>query len=118
MHHVQTSSSLCSTSFPMPKFRPATEKNLRAKLIVDKDRKYIIRTMATIVMSFIDRPTMADCAVAAKALVTKYPFLQDRHGKPHVSTGYFVNFSKELSGATGIKMSLSKLSNLHNQNGC
>ena len=36
-------------------------------------------------MRYVARPRMSDCAVAAKALVAKYPFLTDTIGKPHVS---------------------------------
>ena len=60
-------------------------KNLRDKSITDQDRKYIVRTLATVVMSFTPHPTMDECGVAAKALVAKYPFLADSLGKSHVS---------------------------------
>ena len=48
------------------------EENLCAKLIMGKDGKYMIRTLATIARSFTDRRKMANSAVAAKAMVTKY----------------------------------------------
>ena len=72
-------------SFSVPKFRTSTEKNLKEKMISDQDRKYIVRTLATIVMSHVSNPKTSDCAVAAKALVAKYPFLADTGGKPHMS---------------------------------
>jgi len=60
-------------------------KNLQLKSITDQDRKHIVRTLATVVMSFSPHPTTEDCGVAAKALVAKYSFLADTMGKPHVS---------------------------------
>jgi len=75
-----------TASFVVPMFRATTEKSLKEKCpISDKDRKYIVRTMATVLMSFNPQPRLGDCAVAAKALIAKYPFLGDTTGKPHVS---------------------------------
>ena len=51
----------------------------------DKERKYIVRTLATVLMSYVDHPRMSDCAIVAKALIVKFPFLADTVGKPHVS---------------------------------
>jgi len=49
-------------------FCAATEKSLNEQQsILDKERKYIVRTMATILMSFNPQPRQSDCAVAAKA---------------------------------------------------
>ena len=72
-------------SFSVPTFQPATETNLHNKTVTSKDQKYIVRTLATILMRYVARPRKSDCAVAAKALVAKYPFLADTIGKPHVS---------------------------------
>ena len=72
-------------TFLVPKFRAATEKNLREKILTDQDRRYIVRTLATILISHVSSPKMSDCAVAGKALVAKYPFLADTGTKPHVS---------------------------------
>lgn len=72
-------------SFSIPEFRPSTYSNLQQEILLDKDRKYIVRVLATILMSYVSRPTLGDCAVAAKALVAKHPHLGDTGSKPHVS---------------------------------
>lgn len=72
-------------AFHVPIFRAATEKSLKESIISDQDRKYIVRTLATILMSHVPSPKMSDCAIAAKALVAKYPFLGDTDASPHVS---------------------------------
>ena len=71
-------------AFHVPVFRSATEKNLKESISTDQDRKYIVRTLATILMSHVPSPKMGDCAIAAKALVAKYPFLGDTDTSPHV----------------------------------
>ena len=72
-------------SFRVPTFRSATEKSLQNKTITDKERKYIVRTLATVLMSYVDHPRMSDCAIVTKALIAKFPFLADTVGKPHES---------------------------------
>ena len=64
--------------FHVPVFRAATEKNLKESIVSDQDRKYIVRTLATILMSHVPSPKLSDCAIAAKPLVAKYPFLADK----------------------------------------
>lgn len=52
-------------------------KNLQSKVLMDTDRKYIVQTLATMLMTHIQRPPLQHCGVVAKALVTTYPFLRD-----------------------------------------
>ena len=61
-------------------FRVDTEDNLKGKRLGDDDRKYIIRVLATVLCTYVQRPSMRDCEVVAKSLVAKYTFL-----KEHVS---------------------------------
>jgi len=69
----------------VPKFCAATEKSLnKQQSISHKEEKYIVRTMATVLIDFNPQPRLSDCAVAAKALIAKYPFLGDTAGKPYV----------------------------------
>lgn len=77
--------------FSVPRFQACTEKSLQEKMISDQDRRYIVRTLATILMGHISDPKMTDCAIAAKALVAKYPFLGDTEGKPHFSWMKFIS---------------------------
>ena len=67
--------------FPIPQFRAATEKCLREKVLTDKDRKYVVQTMATMLMTYVSRPSMKDCNVVALSLVKKFPFLRDDEGE-------------------------------------
>ena len=46
---------------------------------------YVVRTLATVLMSYVDHLRMSDCAIVTKALIAKFPFLADTVGKPHVS---------------------------------
>ena len=45
----------------------------------DQDHRYIVRRLATVLMGHVSTPKMSDCAVAAKALVAKYPSLVQSH---------------------------------------
>ena len=70
--------------FPIPKFRAGTDKNLESKVLTDTDRKYIVQTLATMLMTHIQRPSLQHCGVVAKALVTMYKFLEDNEGDGEV----------------------------------
>ena len=53
----------------MPIFWQETHKNLKAEICTDRDRRYIVRTLATMLMSSVPDSTIHDCAVPAKALI-------------------------------------------------
>lgn len=72
-------------NFSVPTFRGTTEANIQNRSITDKDQKYIVRTLATILMSYTPSPKLSHCAIVAKALVVKYPFPSDSGAMPHVS---------------------------------
>lgn len=61
--------------FPIPVFRKATEENLKRCILTDADRKYMVQTLATVLMTKIERPTMTDCLQVSKALHKKFKFL-------------------------------------------
>ena len=63
--------------FPIPKFRPNTEENLQNKILKDTDRKYIVQSLATQLMTHVQQPSLRECA---KALVGKCEFLKDDEG--------------------------------------
>lgn len=71
--------------FPIPKFRPATEKNFLDKGLNDIDRKYVVQTMATMLMTYIQKPSLSECSIVAKSLIKKYEFLKDDEGDGEVS---------------------------------
>lgn len=63
--------------FPIPAFREATEKNLADGRVPPDDRKYIVRTLATMLLTYIQRPSMNDCGIVAQSLLCKYSFLKE-----------------------------------------
>lgn len=70
----------------MPMFRPETEKNLAEEVLVDVDKKYIVQTLATILMTQVQRPALTQCGAVAKKLIMKFPFLKDDEGDGEVSS--------------------------------
>ena len=74
--------------FPIPKFRSRTDANLQNKVLTDTDRKHVIQTLATILMTHVQRPSLKQCGVVAKALVDTYHFLKDDEGDGEVSVTY------------------------------
>lgn len=66
--------------FPIPMFRVDTQASLKERRIGDDDRRYMIRVLATVLCTYVQRPSMRDCEIVAKSLVAKYSFL-----KEHVS---------------------------------
>lgn len=75
---------LLSVPFTIPKFRASTEANLASKLLTDTDRKYVVQTLATVLMTKIQRPSMKDCQVVAQSLTAAHPFLKDDEGDGEV----------------------------------
>ena len=66
-----------SRDFQLPIFRPETQKNLQAERLTERDRRYIVRTLSTMLLSTNPHPSMSDCSVPAKAIVKEYTFLAD-----------------------------------------
>ena len=52
---------------------------------MDTDRKYVVQTLATMLMTHVQRPSLHQCGVVAKAFVEKYEFLKDDEGDGEVS---------------------------------
>ena len=53
-------------------------------MLTDADRKYIVQTFSTMLMSSESDPSLKLCGVAAKALVSKFSFLKDGEGDGEV----------------------------------
>ena len=68
----------------MPQFRASMEENLCKQVLTDADRKYIVQTLSTMLMSYVSDPSLKLCGVAAKALVSKFSFLKDGEGDGEV----------------------------------
>ena len=62
--------------FPIPTFRKSTENNFKDKKLDDDDRKYVVRTLTTMLCTYVQSPSMSDCEVVAKSLVAVHPFLK------------------------------------------
>ena len=75
---------VCPHPFPIPTFRPSTAESLLKKVLTDADRKYMVRTLSTILMTYVTRPGMEDCNIVAKALVHEWKFLNDGEGEGQV----------------------------------
>jgi len=44
--------------FPVPTFKEDTEESLQHKKLTDNDRKYMVRVLATVLQTHIQRPSM------------------------------------------------------------
>ena len=53
------------------------EKSLSEKKLCADDRKYIVRVLATVLLTHVQRPSKRQCEVVAKSLVRKFPFLKE-----------------------------------------
>ena len=62
--------------FPIPTFRKETEANFKNKRLDDDDRKYVVRTLATMLCTYVQSPSTTDCEVVTKSLVAVHPFLK------------------------------------------
>jgi len=58
-------------------FKEEVETSLSHRKLCDDDRKYVVRVLATVLLTHIQRPSMRHCEVVAKALVRKFPFLKE-----------------------------------------
>lgn len=63
--------------FPISMFRGSTEDNLANKRLGEDDRKYMVRVLATMLCTYVQHPTMKNCAVVAESLLRKYSFLKE-----------------------------------------
>ena len=58
----------CYNTFPISYSNISTMKNLGKNLLTDPDRKYIIQTVAAVLMTYIQRPSLDCCNAVAKSL--------------------------------------------------
>lgn len=63
--------------FPVPMLKEEVEKSLIEKKLCGDDRKYIVRVLATVLLTHVQKPSKKHCEVVAKALVRKFPFLKE-----------------------------------------
>ena len=70
--------------FPIPRFRQSTESNFQNEILTDTDRKYVVQTLSTILMTYTQKVSMFHCTTVAKALIAKYDFLKDTEGDGEV----------------------------------
>ena len=67
----------CPDPFPIPRFKADTEEQLQNCRFGDPDRRYIVRVLATMLCTYVQRPSSHDCEIVAKSLVCKHPFLKE-----------------------------------------
>lgn len=69
--------------FPFPTFRKETQSNLDKEIVTDSDRKYMVRTLATMLTAYVQSPSLKQCYGVAKAVHSKYPFIGDAESEVH-----------------------------------
>lgn len=65
--------------FPIPE---STENSLSIKRLTGGDRKYIVRVLATMLSTYMQKITTTHCANVANSLLRKYSFLKESVGGP------------------------------------
>ncbi len=63
--------------FPIPTFRDRTEANLKNCRLADDDRKYMVRTLSTMLCAYKRSPSRNDCWIVANSLIRKFGFLKE-----------------------------------------
>ena len=72
--------------FPIPTFCQDAQTLLQSKAVLtNTDRVYVVQTLAMLLMTYVQRPSLSQCQIVAKALVDKCPFLKDDEGDGDVS---------------------------------
>ena len=56
-------------------FQVETEARLKKKSYTQADRKYMVQTLATMMMSYVQKPTIHNCQAVSEDLHKKYRFL-------------------------------------------
>ena len=75
--------------FPIPKFRCATEENFSSRVLTDSDRKYVVQTLATMLMSHVPKPSLKQCGVVSRRLIEKFDFLKGCEGDGEVGIHFY-----------------------------
>ena len=76
--------------FPIPKFRRNTEENLGNEVLTECDRKYIVQTLSTMLMTHVQRPSLHECGIVAQSLVGKFSFLKGEDEKDGEVSSFFL----------------------------
>ena len=53
--------------------------------LTDTDRQYVVQTLVTVLMTYVQKPSLQQCGLAAKSLTEKYPLLKGDKGDGEVS---------------------------------
>ena len=56
-------------------FRVETEARLKKKSCTEQDRRYVVQTLTTVMMTHVQKPSLNDCQVVSAALHKKFKFL-------------------------------------------
>lgn len=60
--------------FPIPIFKEETQNNLERGCYTNEDRLYMVRTLSTMLCTYVQKPTIKDCEIPSQAIADKYPF--------------------------------------------
>ncbi len=71
--------------FPIPMFRHSTEENLTKHRLLSEDRKYMVQVLATVLMTYVQKPSKYQCSLVAKSLLQKLTFLKEGDEEAEVS---------------------------------
>ncbi len=69
-------------------FRHSTEENLSKYRLLTEDRIYMVQVLATVLMTYVQRPSKYQCSLVAKSLLRKLTFLQE--GDPEAEVSYIL----------------------------
>ncbi len=73
----------------------STQANLENEILTDG---YVVQTLATVLMTYIQKPSLDNCRDVAKSLLSAYPFLKDESVDDGGDDGEVcVHFSRFLS---------------------
>ena len=61
--------------FPVPDFCTQTEAG---KILTESDRKYIVQTLATLLTTYVPRPSIQNCKKVARAFLDKHTFISSK----------------------------------------
>ena len=60
--------------FPIPIFKEETQNNLKKGCCTNEDCPYMVRTLSTILCTYVQKPTIKDCKIPSQAIADKYTF--------------------------------------------
>ena len=63
--------------FPIPSFRHTAEVHLQKGTVTDTNRKYMVQTLTTLLMTYKTKPSLNNCLIVSRSLHDKFQSLGD-----------------------------------------